>query len=96
MTEALSDKYLGLSAMVGVEKIDDLMYLLERIIVRLNGWKEKLMSMGTKEILLKAVIQAIPVFAMAVFKIPKSICKEITDAMAAFWWGDTETEKKMH
>jgi hypothetical protein len=57
--------------MVGVEKIDDFMYLLERIIVRLNGWKEKLMSMGAKEILLKAVIQAIPVFAMAVFKIPK-------------------------
>jgi flagellar biosynthesis protein FliR len=62
---------------------------LERVILILQGWKEKLLSMGAKEILLKAVVQSIPVFAMGVFKIPKSICKEITDAMAAFWWGDT-------
>jgi hypothetical protein len=63
---------------------------------RLEGWKEKQCSMGAKEILLKAVIQSIPVFAMAVFKIPKNICKAITDAMAAFWWGDTEEQKRMH
>jgi hypothetical protein len=42
---------------------------------------------GGKEILLKAIIQAILVYAMAVFKIPKSICKELIDAMARFWWG---------
>jgi hypothetical protein len=35
--------------------------------------------MGAKEILLKAVIQSIPVFTIGVFKIPKNICKEITD-----------------
>jgi hypothetical protein len=33
---------------------------------------------------------------MGVFKIPKNICKEITDAMSAFWWGDTEEQKRMH
>jgi hypothetical protein len=33
---------------------------------------------------------------MVVFKIPKSILKELTDAMAAFWWGDTDEQNKMH
>jgi hypothetical protein len=42
------------------------------------------------------VIQAIPTFAMAVFKIPKIIRKEITGAMTAFWCRDTKTQKKMH
>jgi hypothetical protein len=36
--------------------------------------------MGAKEILIKAVL--LPVFAMAVFKIPKKLIKELTDAIA--------------
>jgi hypothetical protein len=51
---------------------------------------------GGKEILIKAIIQAIPVFAMAVFKIPKQLCKEMNDAMASFWWGDTDDQRRMH
>jgi hypothetical protein len=96
MTEAISDKYLGLPSMVGLDKTDNFVYLLERIIERIQGWKEKFLSMGGKEILLIVIIQAIPVFAMAVFKIPKQLCKDINDAMAGFWWGDTELQKKMH
>jgi hypothetical protein len=51
MSEDLSDKYLGLPAMVGVDRSDSFIYLLERIIERLKGWKEKELSMGAKEIL---------------------------------------------
>jgi hypothetical protein len=96
MMESISDKYLGLPSMVGLDRTDSFLYLLERIIERLKGWKEKLLSLGGKEILLKAIIQSIPVFAMGVFKIPKQLCKEINDAMASFWWGDIDGQKKMH
>jgi hypothetical protein len=82
--------------MVGVDKSGSFLCLLERIIERLKGWKEKFLSMGGNEILLKALIQSIPVFAMVVFKIPKRLCKEINDAMSGFWWGDTEDQKRMH
>ena len=37
---------------------------------------------GRKEVLLKAIIQSIPMYVMAVFKIPKKLCKEINGAMA--------------
>jgi hypothetical protein len=80
MTEAISKKYLGLPSMVGLDKSESFVYLLERIIQRLASWKEKLLSMRGKEILLKAIIQSIPVFAMGGFK----LCKEINDAIAAF------------
>lgn len=96
MTEALSDRYLGLPAMVGLDKSESFEYLVERIVNKLKGWEEKIVSMGGKEILLKAIIQSIPVFAMAVFKIPKKVCKDIMDAMSAFWWGYTEEQRKMH
>ena len=52
--------------------------------------------MGGKEVLLKAIIQSIPVYAMTVFKIPKQFCKELNDAMAEFWWGDSEVQRKIH
>jgi K+-transporting ATPase A subunit len=52
--------------------------------------------MGGKEILLKAIAQAIPAYAMSVFNIPKQVCKEICNAIARFWWGGTNTQRKMH
>ncbi|KAK1585196.1 hypothetical protein QYE76_017669 [Lolium multiflorum] len=40
------DRYLGLPAMVGLDRTDSFVYLLERIIERLKGWKERFLSMG--------------------------------------------------
>nr|XP_020185039.1 uncharacterized protein LOC109770742 [Aegilops tauschii subsp. strangulata] len=96
MTEALNDKYLGLPATLGLDKSDSFQYLIDRLIQRLMGWKEKCLSFGGKEVLLKSVAQAIPTYAMSVFKIPKKVCKGIMDAMSSFWWGDDATQKKMH
>jgi hypothetical protein len=95
-TEALSDKYLGLPAIVGADRSDCFLHFVERIIEKINGWKEKLLSIGGKEILLKAVAQAIPVFAMSVFQIPKGVCKRMMDAISKFWWGDDDNSNKMH
>jgi hypothetical protein len=95
-TEAISDKYLGLPALVGADRSDSFEHFIERIIQRINGWKEKQLSIGGKEILLKAIAQAIPVYAMSVFLIPKGICKKMMDAISSFWWGDDDNSDKMH
>jgi hypothetical protein len=55
-----------------------------------------MLSIGGKEILLKAMAQAIPVHAMYVFQIPKGVCKRMMDAISQFWWGDDENGKHMH
>jgi hypothetical protein len=38
--------------------------------------------------------QAIPVFAMSVFRVPKGVCKRMMDAIAQFWWVMMITEIK--
>jgi hypothetical protein len=81
---------------VGADKSDCFEHFIERIIQRINGWKQKHLSIGGKEILLKAVAQAIPVYAMVIFQIPKGVCKAMMDAIAKFWWGDDENSNKMH
>ena len=52
--------------------------------------------MGGKEILIKSIAQAVSVFAMMVFKIPKNICKEMTSAISQFWWGNDNDQKRIH
>jgi hypothetical protein len=93
-TEAISDKYIGLPTLVGADRSDCFVHFIEKIIQRINGYKEKLLLLGGTEILLKAVAQAIPVYAMSIFLIPKGVCKRMMDAISQFWWGDDENSKK--
>jgi hypothetical protein len=46
LTEALTDKYLGLPAIVGADRSDCFQFLVDRICKRIIGWKEKLLSAG--------------------------------------------------
>ena len=96
MTEAITNKYLGLPPLVGVDRSDCFQHIVDRVCKLLMGWKEKHLSFGGKEVLLKAVIQAIPAYAMYVFKLPKQIIKGIITAMSQFWWGDDDQKKHMH
>jgi hypothetical protein len=81
-TEAISDRYLGLPTMVGMDMSDCFKYLVEIVLKIIGGWKEKILSMGGKELLLKAVAHVIPTFVMSMFKIMKNICNGITDAIS--------------
>jgi hypothetical protein len=56
-TEALSDKYLGLPAIVGADRSDCFLHFVERVLQKIKGWKEKLLSIGGKELLIKAPYQ---------------------------------------
>ena len=71
------EKYLGLPAMVGRKKKESFIYIKERIWGELQGWKEKLLSQAGREVLLKAIVQAIPTFAMSCFQLPVNLCHEI-------------------
>jgi hypothetical protein len=54
------------------------------------------MSMGAKEVLIKLVVQAIPTYVMGVFKLPVSICEELTQLIRYFWWGEDGGQRKVH
>jgi hypothetical protein len=50
--------------MLGADRSDYFQHLIEKVLAKINGWKKKLLSIGGKEVLLKAIAQAMPVFAM--------------------------------
>jgi hypothetical protein len=69
---ATTEKYLGLPIFIGKSKNKTFQGLKERVTKKLNGWKEKKLSKTGREILIKAVAQAIPSYTMSCFKLPKS------------------------
>jgi len=64
------DPYLGLPTYIGRSKKAVFHNVRDRVWKKLKGWKEKLLSRAGKEVLIKAVIQAIPMYAMQCFEIP--------------------------
>ena len=58
-------------------------------------FKEKLLSKFGKEILIKAVAQAIPTYSISCFKILDALCEEMTSLIRNFWWGQKNEERKM-
>ena len=89
-------KYLGLLAMVGRNKKESLNYIKERVWKKLQGWKERLLSQAGKEVLLKAMVQAIPTFAMSCFKLPTGLIQDIERLIRIFWWGQRGDQHKIH
>jgi hypothetical protein len=89
------EKYLGLLALVGRSKVSAFSSIKGRIWDRICGWKEKFLSQAGKEIMLKAIIQAIPTYKMSVFLLPKTLCHDINSMISKFWWGHKEKDSKM-
>jgi hypothetical protein len=95
-SETTEGKYLGLPTYIGRSRKKCFAYIKEKIWKRIQGWKEKLMSMAAKEILIKAVAQAIPTYAMACFDLTKSLCDEIGQLVCRYWWSQNDEMRRMH
>jgi hypothetical protein len=74
-------KYLGLPALVGKSRMKAFQSIEDRVWQCLQNWKNKFLSQAGKEILLKAVIQAIPTYNMSIFQLPITLYKEINQMM---------------
>jgi hypothetical protein len=90
------ENYLGLPSMVGRAKYKSFTQLKERVWRKIQGWKGKLLSQAGREVLIKAIVQAIPTYTMNVFKLPKKLCSELEKMVRDFWWGHSGEARKVH
>jgi len=95
--EVLSyDKYLGLPTFIGRSHKKPFLFIVDRIKKRLSSWMDRLVSWAGREVLIKAVAQAILTYEMSVFKLPTNLCHLIQSTINRFWWGYNSEEKKIH
>ncbi|KAH9688162.1 reverse transcriptase domain-containing protein [Citrus sinensis] len=90
------EKYLGLPSMIGRKKMGFFNDIKLKVLNKIAGWQQKFLSSGGKEVLIKAVAQAIPAYAMSVFKLPRGFCDDIQRAIAKFWWGSKGDKRGIH
>ena len=95
MQNSRHGKYLGLPIIISKSKMEVFAKIKERVGKKLAGWKEKMLSMGGREILFKTVAQAIPTYTMSCFQLPKCLCDEMEGMMRIFWWGQCQQESKI-
>ncbi|KAL9673108.1 hypothetical protein QQ045_029361 [Rhodiola kirilowii] len=85
-------RYLVLPLIVGQRRCDVFKELVEKMWKKTTDWKHELLSIAGREVLVKSVLQSLPLYSMAVFIIPQRIRDEMTRVMLNFWWGNKEVK----
>nr|XP_023913144.1 uncharacterized protein LOC112024742 [Quercus suber] len=88
-------KYLGLPSLIGKSKNQVFAEIKERVSKKLASWKEKLLSIEGRDVLIKSVAQAMPTYTMSCIQLPKTLCDDLERMMRNFWWGQRNQESKL-
>ncbi|CAL5432957.1 unnamed protein product [Camellia sinensis] len=95
-TQNLPIKYLGLPLGANPKRKNTWKPVVDKVKLRLAGWKMKLLSFAGRLTLVKAVLSSIPVYYLSLFKLPEGIAKELDKIQASFLWGGPDLKRKIH
>jgi hypothetical protein len=94
--ESFHEKYLGMPTHVGRSPTKTFKFLNDKVWQRIISFSDRPPSRAGKEILLKSVVQAIPIYIMSCFRIPISTCERMRQVVADYWWGREDGKRKVH
>jgi hypothetical protein len=94
--ETFEAKYLGLPTPEGRISKGKFQSLQAKLAKCLVEWDHNHKSQAAKDILIKAIAQALPVHVMGVFKLPLGLCDELTKMIRRYWWGAEGAKRKTH
>ena len=86
-------KYLGFRIKPNCYKKEDWNWLLEKMESRINNWCNRWLSRAGRLVLIKSLLEAIPVYWMALAWIPKSILIKSRRICSTFLWAREKDQK---
>jgi hypothetical protein len=94
--EALDAKYLGLPTPHGRMNKEKFESLRSSLAKSLLEWGDNHLTQAAKEVFIKSIAQALPIYIMGVFKLPFGLCDELTRMIRNYWWGEENGKRKTH
>eukprot|EP00253_Pinus_taeda_P002091 PITA_02091 len=84
---SLPSKYLGAPLTDSALKHSSWQILLDKLETRLTSWNFRALNMARRLILIKVVLQSMPLYIFSILAAPKWVLKNIKDLQRNFLWG---------
>ena len=69
--------------------------MIDKIEKKLSYWKSNLLSQAGKLVLIKAVLNSLPMYYLGLFQMPKMVAKKIILIQSRFFWGNSNGSEKV-
>ncbi|CAL1361463.1 unnamed protein product [Linum trigynum] len=95
-TMSPDDKYLGLLSQLRRSKSLNFQFIEEDLAARIRSGKTKALSLAAKEVVIKSIGAAGPIYAMSAFRLPQETCRRCNSLLSKFWWANQDKERGIH
>ena len=86
--------YLGFPLGSNFSRYETWKPVIRKIENRLASWKLRLLSRAGRLMLIKSVLNSLPVYFMSLFQMPKTVAAKIVKLQRRFFWGGSSGESK--
>ncbi|KAL9690634.1 hypothetical protein QQ045_011040 [Rhodiola kirilowii] len=89
-------KYLGLPTVLLRSQVQTFQGILDKLWSKTSSWKSLTLSQGGKEVLVQAVLNAIPQYWLSCFLLPAKVVNKIHLLINKFWWSHFGRKAGVH
>eukprot|EP00253_Pinus_taeda_P006105 PITA_06105 len=90
----LPSKYLGAPLSDSAIKQESWRTLLDKLDSKLSSWTFRALNLAGRLVLIKSVLQAMPLYLFSILAAPKGVLKAIRNLQRNFLWGSTSQNRK--
>jgi len=85
--------YLGVPLGANMRKVSSWQCVLDKIQNRLSSWKGTCISRAGRVVLIKVVLNSLPLYYLSLFKLPAKVAKEINKIQRRFMWSGANNRR---
>ena len=88
--------HLGILVGANMNRVVNWQVVIEVFKRRLSLWKASQLSIGGRLVLVKAVLDSIPIYYLSLFRAPQKVLDKLDSMRMNFLWGGSENKFKIH